>query len=112
MVDFGNPVGSELDMEHPGLIVSAQELNNSALQKLIVVPGTSTRFANRTGNVLVFHLEVPASALNGLKNTTYFMTEQVRAASNLRFRRRVGAIESPLLSEMEDKLCLVMNLFR
>lgn len=33
MVDFGNPVGSELGMEHPGLIVSAQELNNSALQK-------------------------------------------------------------------------------
>jgi hypothetical protein len=57
-----------------------QELNDAvaALKRVIVVPGTSTQYANRQGKVLAFHLEVPASALNGLNNTTYFMSEQVR----------------------------------
>jgi mRNA-degrading endonuclease toxin of MazEF toxin-antitoxin module len=114
MVDFGQPVGTELGMEHPALIVSAQELNDAvgALKRLIIVPGTSTRYENRQGKVLAFHLEVPASALNGLHHTTYFMSEQVRTLSIERFRRRVGAIEASLLKEMEDKLCLVMKLFR
>ena len=113
MVDFGNPVGTEMGMEHPALIVSAQELNDSlALQRVIVVAGTSTRYENRQGRVLAFHLEVPASASNGLHHTTYFMSEQVRTVSIERCRRRVGPIESNLLREMEDRLCLVMKLFR
>jgi mRNA interferase MazF len=110
MVDFGQPVGTELGMEHPALIVSIPEL--VALKKLIVVAGTSTRFENKRGNVISFHLEVPASASNGLDRATYFMSEQVRSLSVLRFRRRVGSIESKRLQEMEDRLCLVMKLFR
>ena len=114
MVDFGEPVGTEMGMEHPALIVSSQELNDAvaALKRLIVVPGTSTRFENRQGKVLAFHLEAPASTPNGLHHTTYFMSEQVRTVSVERFRRRVGAIEPSLLKDMEDKLCLVMKLFR
>jgi mRNA interferase MazF len=114
MVDFGQPVGTEMGMEHPGLIVSAQELNDAvaALKRVIVVPGTSTRYENRQGKVLAFHLEVAASKLNGLDHTTYFTSEQVRTVSIERFRRRVGAIEASLLKELEDKLCLVMKLFR
>lgn len=113
MVDFGQPIGTELGMEHPALIISAQELNNATvLKRVIVVPGTSTRFENKQGAVLSFHLEVCASSKNGLKNTTYFMSEQVRAASTVRFRKRLGALESNLLKGMEDRLCLVMKLFR
>jgi mRNA interferase MazF len=115
IVDFGNPLGTEMGLEHPALIVSSQELNDlaGALQRLIVVPGTSTRFENRqTGKVLAVHLEVPASSVNGLNHTTYFMSEQVRAISVLRFRRRLGTVQANLLKEMEDKLCLVLRLFR
>lgn len=110
MVDFGQPVGTEMGMEHPALIVSVPEL--VALKRLIVVAGTSNRFTNNQGNVLAFHLEVPASAVNGLSHTTYFMSEQVRSLSIQRFRRRVGSIESPLLRDLENRLCLVMKLFR
>jgi mRNA-degrading endonuclease toxin of MazEF toxin-antitoxin module len=114
MVDFGNPVGTEMGMEHPALIVSAQELNDAvALKRAIVVAGTSTRYENRqTKKVLAFHLEVPASTLNGLHHTTYFMSEQVRTVSIERFRRQIGTVEASLLKEMENKLCLVMKLFR
>lgn len=114
MVDFGHPIGTELGMEHPAVIISAQELNNlaKALGRTIVVPATSKRFENRQGRVLAFHQETEPSATNGLAKTSYFMTEQVRTVSIQRFRRRLGIIESTNLREIENRLCLVMNLFR
>jgi integrase/recombinase XerD len=49
--------------------------------------------------------------INGLAHTTYFMTEQVRTVSIKRFYRRLGMIEQSALREIENRLCLVMNLF-
>lgn len=114
MVDFGNPVGTELGMEHPAVIVSKQEFNNLAqsIGRVIVVPGTSTRFVNSRGNTLLSHQEVPASGSNGLQHTTYFMAEQVRSVSIARFRRVVGAMENAHVRDIEDRLCLVMDLFK
>ncbi len=114
MVDFGQPVGTELGMEHPALIVSARRIERcrGGSEKTHYRSRNKHTHENRQGKVLAFHLEVPASALNGLHHTTYFMSEQVRTLSIERFRRRVGAIEASLLKEMEDKLCLVMKLFR
>lgn len=113
MVDFGNPIGAEFGMEHPAVIVSHRSLVNTAnvIGHLIVVPGTSTRF-ERGGNLLVSHQEVPNSAANGLDNTTYFMSEHVRSLSVLRFRRLRGQLESTFLKQLDDRLCLVMDLFR
>lgn len=113
MVEFGTPIGSELGAEHPAVIVSADKLNASIMRtRSIIVPGTSTRFENpRTKEVIVLHQEVPSSASNGLHHTTYFMAEQIRAASCMRFRRLVGSLESRFLKSIEDRLCLVLNLF-
>lgn len=112
MVDYGNPVGSELGMEHPGVIVSAQGLNNTAAGRVIVVPGTSSHYTNAKGQTLLTHQEVPASLTNGLANTTYFMTEQVRSVSTVRLRKLRGNIERNLLRDIEDRLCLVLDLFK
>ena len=112
MVDFGNPVGTELGMEHPAMIVSIQELNNAPIRRAIIVPGTSTRITNAQGQTIRVHHEVPASPSNGLDHTTYFMSEQVRTVPLIRFRRLVGAIEQRHVREIEDRLCLVMGLFR
>lgn len=112
MVDFGNPVGTELGLEHPAVIVSIQELNHVRMGRAIIVPGTSTHSINAQGKTVVIHQEVPASSSNGLHHTTYFMTEQIRTVSFLRFRRLVGALEHGHLREIENKLCLVMGLFR
>ncbi len=114
MVDFGNPIGTELGMEHPALIVSHQEMNNQAARvgRVIVVPGTSTQFSNAHGKTLLSHQEVHRSDSNRLDHTTYFITEQVRSVSVIRLRRLVGSIEFSLLREIENRLCLVMDLFK
>lgn len=115
MVDFGNPVGTELGMEHPAVIVSRQELNNNAARvgRVIIVPGSSTHFTNAQGKTLLSHQEVTASESNGLDHTTYFMTEHVRSVSiTRRLRRLVGAMENGHVRDIESRLCLVMDLFK
>lgn len=114
MIDFGNPVGTELGMEHTAVIVSKQELNNHAARigRVIVVPGTSTHFTNAQGKTLLAHQEVQKSGSNGLAHTTYFMSEQVRSVSVNRLRRLVGTMEPSHIRDIENRLCLVMDLFK
>lgn len=114
MVDFGNPLGSELGMVHPAAIISIQEMNNAAhkIGRVIVVPSTSTNVRNAKGNTIAVHLEVIASSSNGLHHTTYFMAEQVRTASVIRFKKRLGQLDKQNIKEIENRLCLVMGLFK
>ena len=114
MVDFGNPVGTELGMLHPTIIVSREEFNNFAAQigRVIVVPGTSTQSTNAKGQTIMPHLQVHATLSNGLKHTTYFMTEQVRSSSLVRFQRFLGSIDGQQLRSLEDRLCMVLDLFK
>lgn len=114
MVDFGTPIGTELGMEHPAVIVSRQALNERAAAhgRIIVVPGTSTHITNSKGQTLISHQEVPSSESNGLHHTTYFMSEQIRSVSVQRLRRLVGFIEQSHIKALEDRLCLVLDLFK
>lgn len=81
--------------------------------RTIIVPGTNTRFENpRTKQVLAVHQEIPASSSNGLNHTTCFMAEQIRAVSNVRFRRLIGTLEGRLLRSLEDRLRLALDLFQ
>ena len=113
LVDFGNPMGSEFGMEHPAVIVSHRSLLNTAqiIGHLIVVPGTSTRF-ERNGELLVSHQEVQHTPANGLDHTTYFMAEHVRSLSVRRLRRLAGQMELAFLKQLDDRLCLVLDLFQ
>lgn len=114
MVDFSTPVGTELGMEHPAVIMSQQDLNNLAarLGRVIVVPGTSSHFTNTQGKTILSHQEVAASASNKLDHTTYFMAEQVRSVSIIRLRRLIGTMEHVHVRDIENRLCLVMDLFK
>ncbi len=112
-VDFGQPVGHEQGMERPAVIVSAPGLVNTAHIHgvLIVVPGTKTPQLNAHGAVRQTVVQAEPSRVTGLTHTTYFMAEKVRAASVIRFRRLLGRLERHNLQEVEDRLCLVMDLF-
>ncbi len=111
MVDFGTPVGSELGFEHPAVIVSNSALINTWSACLICVPGTSTRYENpRTKMLISAHLEVNQSDRNGLSHSTYFMSEKVHTLSFLRFRRLMGNLEIHYFKELEERLCLAMDL--
>lgn len=114
-VEFADSIGHEMADVHPGVIISKQEFNEIAprLGWLIVVPGTSSRITvPRTDRILLTHLEVPNSMANGLPHTTYFQCEQVRSLSTLRMQRLIGMIETAHIREIENRLCLVMDLFK
>ncbi len=112
MAELGDPVGTELGYEHPVVIISGADLIKTNSSRVICVPGTSKKYVNpRTGKLLALHLEVVQSPLNGLSRSTYFMSEQIRALSSRRFRRKMGMIELRLLAKMEEHLRFAMDLF-
>ena len=112
MAELGDPVGTELGYEHPVVIVSRPELIVSNSTRVICVPGTSKRYINRrTGKPLKLHLEVAQNLKNGLSRPTYFMSEQVRVLSRMRFKRRMGIIDQSLLALLEEHLRFAMDLF-
>jgi mRNA interferase MazF len=114
MVDFGHPIGHEQGMERPAIIISKAELNNTAHIHglLIAVPGTKTPQINpHTQQTRVTCIKVDPSPINGLKNTTYFMSEKLRSVSIERFKRKTGRLETNYLKSLEDCLYLVLDLF-
>jgi mRNA interferase MazF len=115
MVDFGQPLRREQGLERPAVIVSKQELANTANIHglLIVVPGTRTAQINpKTGKTRITCVMVESSSSNGLKGTTYFTAEKLRSVSTARLRRCLGRLEQKHLHDLENCLCLVMDLFR
>ncbi|HEY9790565.1 MAG TPA: type II toxin-antitoxin system PemK/MazF family toxin [Candidatus Obscuribacterales bacterium] len=114
-VELGKPAGHEAGYVHPAVIVSKQEYTSVAenLGWVIVVPGTSTRIeVPRTARIPLIHLEIGPSNANNLDHTTYFHCEKVRSVSPLRLERLIGVMEVRQLREIENRLCLVMDLFK
>lgn len=53
LIDFGEPFGSEPGFKRPAVIVQNDELNQSELQTIVVIPlTTNTRYADYQRNVL------------------------------------------------------------
>jgi mRNA interferase MazF len=66
-----------------------------------VIPGLFLGVPLTTRNRgLEQHIRIPADAATGLKQQSYAMTEQVRAMSELRAGRRIGAVEDATLSDI------------
>ncbi len=83
LVDFGEPVGREQSGRRPGVIVSADALNDSRAGIVIVVPCTTTRRG------LPSHVELdPASS--GLEEVSYAKCEDIKSISDERLIARLG----------------------
>ena len=83
LVDFGEPVGREQSGRRPGVIVSADSLNDSRAGIVIVVPCTTARRG------LPSHVELdPASS--GLEEVSYAKCEDIKSISDERLIVRLG----------------------
>jgi mRNA interferase MazF len=83
LVDFGEPVGREQSGRRPGVIASANALNDSRAGIVIVVPCTTTR------RELPSHVELdPASS--GLEEVSYAKCEDIKSISDERLIARLG----------------------
>ena len=103
MVDLNPAVGHEQGGQRPALVVSADALNRSPAGLVIVAPITGT------DRGIPAHVKVAASE-GGLTKASVVMTDQIRTISLRRVARRLGAVSSFTMKQVEDRLRLVLDL--
>lgn len=103
MVDFGDPVGHEQGYRRPAVVLSADRLNRSRAELVIVVPVTTTRRS------LPSHVEIEPGE-SGLTHTSYAKTEDVKSVSTRRLIQRLGVIPPDRLHRTEHALRLLLEL--
>lgn len=86
LLDLGEPTGHEQGWQRPALVVSSDEWNRHAAI-VAVLPIT------RTKHGLPTRVEVEATDVNGLAETSYARCEDIRSVSERRLVRRVGVCD-------------------
>ena len=105
-VDLDPVVGTELGRKvRPAVIVSDDEMNQSRLEKVIVVPSTSQEHAVRWR--VLWEVHTP----RGLRRA-FFCCDDVRSISVERLRGRIGTGSLPqaVMSEIERVLLALLAL--
>jgi mRNA interferase MazF len=93
LIDFGEPTGREQGGRRPGVIVSADRLNDSPGGIAIVVPCTTTPRG------LPSHIEIQ-SETSGLDEVRYAKCEDVKSVSVRRLIGHLGSATVPELFEI------------
>ena len=102
LIDFGEPVGSEQAGRRPGVVVSADRLNESPAGIVIVVPCTTTR------RELPSHIEIEPGD-SGLDATSYAKCEDVKSISEHRLVTRLGATGDETLFALSRTLGFLLD---
>lgn len=102
LIDFGEPVGSEQAGRRPGVVVSADRLNESSAGVVIVVPCTTAR------RDLPSHIEIEPGA-SGLDETSYAKCEDVKSISEQRLVARLGAAGDEVLFSIARTLRFLLD---
>jgi len=103
MVDFDPTVGHEQGGRRPALIVSADALNRSRVGLVTVVPITGT------DRGIPAHIKVEAPEA-GLTKTSMIMADQLRTISLRRIGRRLGAVSTATMGQVDECIRLVLDL--
>lgn len=103
MVNLDPTIGHEQGGQRPALVVSDDMLNRSPAELVIVVPITGT------DRGIPAHVKV-APGEGGLIKASVIMADQVRTISRRRLGRRLGAVSSSTMEQVEGRLRLVMGL--
>jgi mRNA interferase MazF len=102
LIDFGDPVGREQAGVRPGLVMSADALNESPAGVVIVVPITTARRG------LPSHIEID-SAQSGLDDVSYAKCEDVKSISDHRLRHHLGRVDRTVISRVERVLRFLLD---
>jgi len=100
-VDFSPVRGHEQDGVRPAVVMSTRRWLPAPLA--LVVPLT-TRFRGVPSHVPIHPPE------GGLRSISYGLCEQTRAVDTVRFKRRMGRVSDPVLTEISYVLHLLMAL--
>ncbi len=102
---LGQPTGSEPGYRRPVVILQTNEFNDSPIRTVVVVAITSNLgLARAPGNVRCRERET------GLSKPSVVNVSQVATTDKSRLLKRVGALPSRLLTEVEEGVRLVLGL--
>ena len=87
LTDFGEPFPGEPSSHRPALVVGPPDTFGPDFPFALVVPLTSTRRG------LSLHIEIEATADNGLDLTSYAQCELVRSINRRRLVHRLGVAD-------------------
>lgn len=91
LIDLGEPVGHEQRFTRPALVVSSDGWNAHA-STVTVLP------ISRTRHGLPTRVEIGPDVRNGLDDVSYARCEDIRAVSERRLARRLGAVDAVTLA--------------
>jgi len=103
LIDFNPTIGREQTGVCPALILSVNEFNNSFASKVIALPLTS----KNKGIPLDVEITPPDG---GIIKNSYIKCEDLRSLSKNRLIEKWGIISDMELSEVEDKVKLMLGL--
>jgi len=95
--------GREQRGMRPALVVSHGTFNRSAAELVVVVPLTTTD----RGIPLHVRIDPPEG---GLKRVSYAKIEDVRSISKERLTNRFGSVSTKTLSDVSDRLRILLDL--
>jgi mRNA interferase MazF len=102
-VDLGHPIGHEPAFIRPAIVVSADVLNNSAGNLVVVVPVGSTSYELRS------HVEIEPGD-SGLDHLSYARCDQIRVISIERIVARRGAAAVDESHAIDQALRFILDL--
>ncbi len=95
--------GHEQGGRRPGLVVSADSLNEGPSGLVVIVPITSRRKRS------TFHVGIDPPE-GGLRRPSFLKPEDVRSISTERLGRRLGVLLPGTLAEVEARLRILLEL--
>ena len=102
-VELGIPVGHEAARLRPGVVVSADLLNNGPGALVAVVPITSTRYGLRSHVAL-------EPGISGLGHDSFARCDQIRTISTRRLSHTRGRVSLELMQVIDRALRFVLDL--
>jgi mRNA interferase MazF len=103
MVDLDPTIGHEQGGQRPALVISADSMNRSPADLVIIAPITGT------DRGIQAHVKV-AVGEGGLSKPSVIMADQIRTISLRRISRRLGVVSPSTMGQVEDFLRLVLDL--
>ena len=102
-MEFGEPVGREQSGRRPAVIISADPLNTSPAEVVIVIPTTTTHRG------LPSHVEIEPGA-SGLDEISYAKCEDVKSISEQRLVARLGAVGDKVTFDLARVLRFLLDI--
>ncbi len=105
LVDFNPSIGSEIKDQHPALVVSVDELNESPWGLIVVCPITTSR----KDKIFRLHVLIAPSE-GGIKHESVIRCDQIKSVSVYRFLKKWGQVDGEVMRKVDYILKKILSL--